>query len=129
VTRGRHPVRALEEAEPVAKKRGLVHYYERGPGMLADFSIALPVCLALVKIKRMRYVRCTLQWLEREAYAELAGLKMYPSSAEVSRELWICSPEYCWRFFKVCDTGLCELDRDGMPLPQKSPGQKPGPVA
>jgi len=46
VTRGRHPVRALEEAEPIAKKRGLIQYYERGPGMLADFSITVPSCLA-----------------------------------------------------------------------------------
>jgi len=128
VTRGRHPVRALEEAEPIAKKRGLIHYYERGPGMLADFSITVPSCLALVKIKRMRYVRCTPQWLDREAYDELAGLKMYPSSAEISRELWICSPDYCWRFFRVCDTGLCELDRDGTILLQKSPCPKKEPV-
>ena len=124
VTRGRHPVRALEEAEPIAKKRGLIQYYERGPGMLADFSITVPSCLALVKIKRMRYIRCTPQWLDREAYDELAGLKMYPSSAEISRELWICSPDYCWRFFKVGDTGLCELGRDGTILLQKSPCPK-----
>lgn len=126
MTRGRHPVRALEEAEPIAKKRGLVHYYERCPSMLADFSITIPACLALVKIKRMRYVRCTPQWLEREAYDELAGLKMFPSAKEISRELWICSPDYCWRFFRVSDTGLCELGRDGTILLQKSPCSKKG---
>jgi len=124
VTRGRHPVRALEEVDPIAKKRGLIQYYERGPGMLADFSISVPSCLVLVKIKRMRYIRCTPQWLDREAYNELAGLRMYPSSTEISRELWICSPDYCWRFFKVCDTGLCELDRDGTILLQKTPCPK-----
>ena len=126
VTRGRHPVRALEEAEPIAKKRGLVRYYERGPDLVADFSIVIPECLAQVKIKRMRYVRCTLPWLEREAYAEITGLKMFPSSREISRELWICSPDYCWRFFRICDTGLCELGRDGMPLPEKSTVPVPG---
>jgi hypothetical protein len=96
--------------------------------MLADFSITIPACHAPVKIKRMRYIRCTLQWLEREAHAEIAGLKMFPSSREISRELWICSPEYAWRFFRVCDTGLVELGRDGMPLLQKSPVPRPGAV-
>jgi hypothetical protein len=114
----------LEEAEPIAKKRGHIQYYERGPGMLADSSITVPSCLVQVKIKRMRFVRCTPQWLDREACDELACLKMYPSSSEISRELWICSPDYCWRFFKVCDTGLCKLGRDGTILLQKSPCPK-----
>lgn len=121
MTRGRHPIRALEKADAIAKPRGRVQYYERGPDMFADFTITGPEIHAPVKIKRMRYIRCTMQWLEREAHAEIAGLKMYPSSREISRELWICSPEYAWRFFRVCDTGLAELGRDGMPLLQKCP--------
>jgi len=128
MTRGRHPVRALEESAKIAKKRGLVRYYERGPGMISDFSIARPERLDEVRIKRMRYIRCTMQWLEREACEEISGLRMFPSSREISRELWICSPEYCWRFFRVCDTGLAELGRDGAPLPQKSPAPRPGMV-
>ncbi|HNX16960.1 MAG TPA: hypothetical protein PKM50_01370 [Methanoregula sp.] len=126
MTRGRHPVRALEKAGTIAQKRGFVHYYERGPGMLADFSITTPEILAQVRIKRLRYIRCTMNWMEREAAEEIAGLKMFPSSREISRELWICSPEYAWRFYKVCDNGLCELGRDGMLLEQKSPDLKAG---
>ena len=125
MTRGRHPIRALENADTITKTRGHVQYYERGPDMIADFSIAIPACLAEIKIKHMRYLRCTVQWLEREAHAEIAGLKMFPSSREISRELWICSPDYCWRFFRVCDTGLAELGRDGALLPQKSPAPRP----
>lgn len=124
MTRGRHPLRALDEAEEIAERRGLVHRYERGEGMLADFSIASPPCLGQVKIKRMRYTRCTLAWLERDAHDEIAGLRMFPSSREISRELWICSPKYLFRFFRVCDTGLAELGRDGEPLPLKSPVPK-----
>ena len=126
MTRGRHPVRALEEADTIAKKRGFVRNYERGPGLICDFSITSPENLAQVRIKRMRYIRCTLQWLEREAREEITGLKMFPSSREISRELWICSPEYCWRFFRVCDTGLAELGRDGALLPSRSPAPLPG---
>ena len=126
MSRGRPPLRALEEAEKIAKKRGLVHYYERGPDLLADFIITIPAVQAEVKIKRMRYIRCTVSWLEQEAYAEITGLKMFPSCREISREIWICSPEYAWRFFRVCDTGLAELGRDGVLLPPGSPAPHKG---
>ena len=121
MTRGRHPIRALEKAEAIAKKRGHVQFYERGPDMQSDFSIGSPGLLSECKIKRMRYIRCTPKWLEREALAEITGLNMYPSSHEISRELWIVSPDYHFRFFRVCDTGLVELGMDGVPLPQKLP--------
>jgi hypothetical protein len=121
MTRGPIPWRALEFAQKIAEKRGLVRHYEREPGMIADFSITSPACNAEVRIKRMGHVRCTLTWLEREAAEQIAGLKMFPSSREISRELWIYSPEYFWRFFRICDDGLAELGRDGKPLPLKSP--------
>ena len=122
----RHPVKALEMADPIARQRGDVQYYERGAGMNADFTITTPEIFAPVKIKRMRYLRCTIPWLEREAAEEIAGLRLFPSSREISRELWFCSSEYAFRFFRVCDTVLVELGRDGQPLPEKSPVPKPG---
>lgn len=121
MTRGRHPDRALEKAEKIAKGRGLVHNYERGPGMLADFSITTRELKAEVKIKRLRRIRTTPAGLEREAAEEIAGLRIFPSSAEISRELWIYSPDYFWRFFRVLETGLVELARDGSVLQPKAP--------
>jgi hypothetical protein len=125
----RHPLKALEKAGPIARQRGYVQYYERGAGMNADFTITTPEIFAPVKIKRMRYLRCTIRWLERVAAEEIAGLRLFPSSHEISRELWFCSPEYAFRFFRICDTGLVELGRDGRPLPEKSPVPGPGPGA
>ena len=122
----RHPFKALEKADPIARQRGDVQYYERGAGMNADFTITTPEIFAPVKIKRMRYLSCTIRWLEREAAEEIAGLRLYPSSREISRELWFCSSEYAFRFFRICNTGLVELGRDGQPLPEKSPVPKPG---
>jgi hypothetical protein len=121
----RHPVKALEKADPIARQRGDVQYYERGPGMNADFSITTPEIFAPVKIKRMRYLRCTIRWLDREAAGEIAGLRLFPSSREISRELWLCSSTYAFRFFRVCDSGLAELGRDGRLLPEKSPAPLP----
>lgn len=125
MTRGRHPDRALEKAEKIAKGRGLVHLYERGPGMLADFSITTRELKTEVKIKRLRRIRTTPSGLEREAAEEIAGLRLYPASAEISRELWIYSPDYFWRFFRVTQTGLVELARDGSVLQNKAPAGTP----
>ena len=122
MTRGRRPDRALENAEKIAKKRGLVHFYERWPGLLADFSITTREIKAEVKIKRLRRIRLTLHGLEREAAEEIAGLRLNPSSHEISREIWIYSPDFFWRIFRVLDDGLVELARDGTILPHKAPG-------
>ncbi|HUH78843.1 MAG TPA: hypothetical protein VLY83_02995 [Methanoregula sp.] len=117
----RHPLRALDEAAKIAKKRGYVQFYERVAGMNCDFTITTPEYDAPVKIKRMPYLRCTIPWVERTAAKEIAGLLLHPSSKEISRELWLCSPEYAFRFLRVCDAGLAELGRDGQLLLQKSP--------
>ena len=126
MTRGRHPIRAIDNAKEIAEKRGLVRYYARTPGRLCDFSIVGPAGLAEVRMKPMRHIRCTPEWLEREAADDIAALKMYPSSQQISRELWISSPQYFRRYFRVTDTGLIELSPDGQPLPADSP--KAGPA-
>ena len=58
----RHPLKA----DPIARQRGDVQYYEHGAGMNADVTITTPEIFAPVKIKRMRYLRCTIRRLERE---------------------------------------------------------------
>ncbi len=126
MTKGRHPTKALGAAKSIAEKRGLVHFYERGRGLLADFSITSPALKAEVKLKRMRYARCTAQWLEREAADELASLRMYPVSEQISKELWICSQKYFFRFFRLTADGLVELAPDGSVLP---PGSRTRPAA
>jgi hypothetical protein len=126
MTRGRRPERTLKRAWEIAEKRGTTEKYRHGPGTICHFTIYVPGCLAQVRIKRVRHLRCSLQWLEREAEAELAGLRLIASSREISRELWICAPNSNFRFFRVCDTGLVELDRDGRPLPALS--LVPGPL-
>lgn len=125
MTKGRHPDRALEKAANIAVKRGLVHLYKRGRGLLADFSITTREFKAEVKLKRMRRIRLTAAGLEREAAEELAGLRFYPASREISRELWVYSPDYFWRFFRVTETGLVEIGRDGLVLQPKVPPGTP----
>jgi len=129
--RGRFPEKALEAAMKIAVKRGLVRMYERGPGSIATFAIVRPELLAEVRIKRLRRMDCTTDSLNRDAAPEIAGLKMYPSCPQISRELWGVSQDYFIRFFRIMDNGILELGSDGEPLPAGTlvrPDQVPGPV-
>ncbi|MFA4849328.1 MAG: hypothetical protein WC626_06330 [Methanoregula sp.] len=125
MTRGRYPEKAIKKAQETAEERGLVRHYAHTPGRLCDFSIVGPAGLAEIRMKPMRHIRCTPKWLEREAAEDLAALNMYPSSPQISRELWISSPAYFRRYFRVCDTGLIELAPDGQLLPVGSPATGP----
>jgi hypothetical protein len=125
MTRGRRPERTLTRALEIAEDRGIVEQYRPGPGAICNFTITIPGCLVQVRVKRVRHLRCSLQWLEREAEAELAGLRLIASSSEISRELWVCAPNSTFRFFRVCDKALAELDRDGRLLPVQSPAPAP----
>lgn len=121
MTRGRIPVRALREAEPIARKRGVVQHYLREPGRICDFSIMSPGIVSQVRIKCVRRFCCTVEEMGWELAPEIAALRIIASSREISRELWLCSPRYAWRFFRVLDQSLAELGRDGMPLPAMGP--------
>jgi hypothetical protein len=124
MTRGRRPIEAIRLATRIAEMRGEVQPFRHGPGMICTFVIYIAGLVAHVRIKRMRHIRCTVQWLEREAAEELAGLRMIASSLAISRELWICSPRGNFRFFRIMEDSLVELDRDGRLLPAQLPRKK-----
>jgi hypothetical protein len=73
--------------------------------------------VAHVRIKCVRRLCCTVEEMGRELAVEIDPLRIIASSHEISRELWLCSPRYTWRFFRVLDLSLAELGRDGMILP------------
>jgi hypothetical protein len=126
MTRGRRPLEAIKAATRIAEKRGYVQHYVHGPGMICTFTIVSPGREAQVSIKRVRHLRCSPQWLERDAANAIAGLRLIMSSNDISRELWICSPTGAFRFFRVLDSSLIQLGPDGNPLPavQPSPRKK-----
>jgi hypothetical protein len=121
MTRGRIPVEALRVAEPIAEKRGLVQHYLRERGSVCTFTIMSPGIVAHVALRCVRRLCCTVKEISRDCAAEIGGLRIIASSKEISRELWLSSPRYALRFFRVLDTGLLELGRDGAPLTAANP--------
>lgn len=88
------------------------------------FVIYMIGLVAHVRIKRVERIRITPDWLERVAADDIAALRFIASSPGISRELWIYTPKGTFRFFRVLDGSLVEIDRSGNPLP----GQPPVPV-
>jgi hypothetical protein len=121
MTRGRPPLAAQEDANPIAEKRGIVMHYRHEPGSLCDFSIMGPDRIGLVRVRRVRRLSCTIEELSRQCAPEIAALRIVVSSPAISREIWLCSPRCAWRFFRVLDASIIELGRDGLPVAPADP--------
>lgn len=119
MTRGRKPLMALREAVLIARKRGETRQFMHEPGMICNFAIYCLGFVAFVRIKRVTRVHCNYAWIESEAADALAALRAIGSGTGISRELWVFLPRGAFRFFRVTETGLVELDRDGSVMPEK----------
>ena len=113
MTRGPIPKKAIDTAIPVARARGLVAGCTPGRESTCDFVICEPVQTSLVRVRPGRRLHCPVQEIA-EKYAEPLGrLRLVPDTAGRSRELWICGQYGTFRFFRVENTGLLEIDRNG----------------
>lgn len=126
MTRGRKPLMALREAVLIAKKRGETRQFMHEPGTICNFVIYCPGIVAHVRIKRVIRVHCSHALIERDAADALVMLRAITYGPGISRELWVFLPRGAFRFFRVEDTGLIELDRDGVVIAEIP---KPAPIA
>jgi hypothetical protein len=116
MTRGRPPLQAQKDANPIAGKRGEVWPYQPKSGSPCDFTIMSPGRVAFVCVRHIRRLRCTTIELQRKFPDTIMTLRLIASSPAISRELWICSPKGVWRFFRITDESFIELGMDGAPL-------------
>ena len=116
MTRGRLPLQAQEDAFPIAGKRGLVQRYQHRPGNTCDFSIMSPGLVSFITVKRLDRLTVMPEDILHDFAAVIALLRFIVSSPAVSRELWLRTHHGAWRFFRVLDNGIIELDRDGKVL-------------
>ncbi|HEX3002152.1 MAG TPA: hypothetical protein VHN82_07285, partial [Methanoregula sp.] len=91
------------------------------PYLICHFVIYCTGFIAHVRIKRVTRIHCPHAWIERDAADVLATLRAIAAGPGISRELWVFLPRGSFRFFRVTDTGLIELDRSGsvLPVPEK----------
>ncbi|MFA6331731.1 MAG: hypothetical protein WCX22_02155 [Methanoregula sp.] len=93
-----------------------------GPGAIV---IAADGKIIIVWIRRAEPFRRTPGELDAENHEQLTLFRSFPGSADIIREFRVYSKYGSLRFFRVEDSRLLEIGRDGLPL--AALGGKPGP--
>jgi len=116
MTRGPRPHRALAEAVPIAKTRGIIQMALGGPERIFDIAIISKVPVTFARVMFAPEILATLQQLANEFKEEIAQLRIIVRDAAITAELWIRSKHGTWRFFLVTPNSLVEIDHDGKQL-------------
>ncbi len=125
MTRGRPPQKALDEALPIAQARGDILLFTGEPAFDCDYMFLATDRLCIVRVKRTRHLWCTPGQMEAQCHEAIQQFRHLPSPAFVSREIWFWSPYGVFRFFRIDDAGLVELDEGGKVLAIPRPEQYP----
>jgi hypothetical protein len=113
MSRGPRPHRALEEAVPIAKARGIVQMTLSGPERIFDIAIISKVPVAFVRVMFAPAILATIQELTGEFKEEVSQLRLIARDTAITAELWLRSKHGTWRFFLVTPNSLVEIDREG----------------
>jgi hypothetical protein len=116
MTRGRPPFTGIRDALPIARARGRVMEIVQNSETPAEFMIYADRKIIFVRIRRAEPFRRTPEELAAESREALARLRSIPGSPDIFREFWAYSKCGTMRFFRVEDTSLLEIGRDGLAL-------------
>ncbi len=120
MTRGRRPVKALDEAVEIAGRRGSVEQVTGKRGGAFDLIIIQPYRNVFVKVKRSQtsftYPLEILHRYERE----IARLHRVTLTRVTTREFWVRSPNGTWQFFLVRHDSVMEIRADGVYIPHEA---------
>jgi hypothetical protein len=116
MSRGPRPHRALAEAVPIAKARGIVQMTLSGPERIFDIAIISKVPVAFVRVMFAPKILADIPELAEYYKTEIASLRAIARDPAITAELWIRSKHGTWRFFLVTPSTLVEIDREGIRL-------------
>jgi hypothetical protein len=116
MSRGRPPAKGIDEALPIARARGRVMEIVQNGDTPAMFVIVADGKVIFIYIRRADPFRVTPAEMEAENRGVLAMIRTLPASADIIREFWPYSKAGTLRFFRVEDSWLLEIGRDGRPL-------------
>jgi hypothetical protein len=126
MTKGRPATRGVDDAVVIARKRGCVMRIVYGLESLSDLVIRTAAYVAFIKTRRTEKITATIREIEHAYQDLIAELRLFPVSAQILLELWVYSRHGTYRFFRLGEAGLAEVDRDGMPVPLPGTDTAPG---
>ena len=113
MSRGPRPHRALAEAIPIAKARGIIQLAMSGPERIFDIAIVSKIPVTFSRVMFAPAILATVHELADYYRQEIAQLRLIARDAAITAELWIRSKHGTWRFFFVTPNTLVEIDRQG----------------
>ena len=116
MSRGARPHKALADAIPIAKARGLIQMALGGPERIFDIAIISKIPVTFSRVMFAPAILATVYELADYYRKEIAQLRLIARDAAVTAELWIRSKHGTWRFFLVTPNSLVEIDREGKRL-------------
>ena len=114
--RGPRAHKAIKEAIPIAKARGLIQLAMGGPERIYDLSIVSKIPHVFASIMFAPKILAPVPELAEYYRTDLARLRLIARDAANVLELWIRSRHGTWRFFQVTPSSLVEVDREGKRL-------------
>jgi hypothetical protein len=132
MTRGRQPLRALDEAYDLAKKRGQIMECPEKPDNRYHFVLFTEGCTIFIRIQRTCSQASDSIGVLQDYRREIRQLAKVPLTPVSAREFWVRSPKGSWQYFLIEKEAVKELDAGGLLLPVTQPrssGQEsPAPV-
>jgi len=113
MTRGPRPHRALAEAIPIAKTRGITQLALGGPERVFDIAIISKLPVTFARIMFAPAILAGIPELTDYFKEEITQLRIIARDAAITAELWLRSKHGTWRFFLVRPDTLVEIDRRG----------------
>jgi hypothetical protein len=119
MSRGRPPAKGINAALLIARARGRVMEIVQNGDTPAMFVVVADGKVFFIFVRRADPFRITPVAMEVENREILAMIRSIPGSADIIREFWPYSRAGTLRFFRVEDSWLLEIGRDGKPLAMK----------
>jgi len=119
--RGRPSTTGINDAVVIAKKRGCVMRVMYAPDSVCDFFIRTVMFVAFVRLIRIEKIVAPVSEIEHEYREIIAELRLFPQSLQIKRELWVYNKYGTYRFFRLTDDGLEEIQQSGEPAKNREP--------
>jgi len=111
--RGRPATTGIKDAVAIAQKRGCVMQIVYASDSVCDFLIRTAALVIFARIVRFEKIIAPVSEIEHECRGIIAELQLFPRSEQIRLELWIYSKHGTYRFFRVTDAGLKEIQQNG----------------
>ena len=115
MNRDRRATKGLDDAAPIAQRRGCLMKVEYGPESVCDFLIRTVELVIFVRVVRIEKIVASVSEIGHECRAIIAELRLFPQSPQIRLELWAYNKHGTYRYFRLTATGLEEIRQSGEP--------------